>query len=279
MKLLKRLLSRVLVYIGLLGFSALSSFPFWWMLSTALKSRREIMSPTPTFLPQSPTLEHFVYIVRQTEVLLYLYNSVKVGLGVALLATVVSVLGAYALSRFGFRGKGLFMSSVLFTKMFPWLLAMIPLYLIMDRLALVDSHLGLVLIYSVAAIPFCTWMCKGYFDTVPKEMEESALVDGCTRLGVITRVVIPVSLPGLMAVMTYAFLLSLQEFMLALILLSDSGLATLPLGTYRFVGTYGEIEWGPLMASAVLTTLPIVVAFMFIQKYITAGLTSGAVKG
>lgn len=268
-----------LLYLALLILVVVPTFPFFWMVSSSLRSPNEIMSATPTLLPQRITLENYIYVFKRTLVPKFLLNSLYIGFFVACFGTVVSALAGYAVSRFRFRGRTAFMSWLMYTKMFPWLLAMVPIYIIMARIRLVNNHLSLIIMYTVGVIPFATWMCKTYFDNVPQELEEAALVDGCTRVGALLRVTLPIAAPGMAAVWIYALVISLQEFMLALILLKDESLATLPLGIYRFIGVYGQVMWGPLMASAVLTTLPLVLAFLYLQSFIVRGLTAGAIKG
>jgi ABC-type glycerol-3-phosphate transport system permease component len=253
-------------------------FPFYWMVVTSLKSWAGIFTYPPTFLPLPLDTTAYQEIFEKTRLGLWLYNSVVVGLPTTLLALVCSTSGAYALSRFRFRGRGLTGMLILVTQMLPGTLLVIPIYLMFKGFGLLDTYLALILAYATFALPFCIWMLKGYFDTIPIELEEAALVDGCTRLKVLRHIVVPLSLPGLAVTAMFAFVLAWNDLVLAITLNTTPELRTVAVGLASFVGEYGT-PWGQIMAASAVTSLPILLLFLFLQRYLLYGLTAGAVKG
>ncbi|MGQ9779575.1 MAG: carbohydrate ABC transporter permease, partial [Bacillota bacterium] len=191
---------------------------------------------------------------------------------------ILSTFAAYGLARFKFRGRNFFSMGLLVTQMFPPVLLIIPIYLIMINLRLVNTYAALVITYCTFAVPFSTWMLYGYFETLPAELEEAALVDGCSRLGTLFRIIIPLAAPGIAAVALFSFILSWQEYMFALTLTRTAEMRTLPVGISMLVG-FREVLWGQLMAGSVIVTVPVVVLFVYFQKYLIKGLTMGAIKG
>jgi len=194
------------------------------------------------------------------------------------LALILTTLGAYALSRFRFRGRRELGAWLIGGQMFPGVLMLIPLFVTLTRLNLVNTYTGLIIVYCVGAIPFSTWMLKGYFDTVPVELEEAAMIDGCSRLQGIWRVFLPVAAPGVAAVALFAFTSAWQEFMFAMTMMKDMNKYTLSVGINFFVGIAGSVVWGNIMAMAVLIIVPGLIIFLFLQRYMITGLTAGAVK-
>lgn len=271
--------SKIFVYLALGGLTIITLFPFLWMMFTSLKSPKTIGVNTFSLSLHTFTLDNYIYVVTQTSVPRYLLNSFYIALIVAICGTLISIFSGYALSRFQFKGKKLFIHCLMFTRMFPWILAMVPIYIIMYHIQLVNTHFSLIIMYIVAVIPFDTLMCSTYFSTVPRDLEDAARIDGCSQIGLIFRILIPIVTPGIVAVMVYSVIVALQEFVLALILLSDRLLFTLPLGLYMFIGAHGEVAWGPMMAATTFLTIPLVLAFTYFQKFIIRGLGAGAVKG
>jgi ABC-type glycerol-3-phosphate transport system permease component len=252
--------------------------PFLWMISTSLKSPAEVVLREPTIIPRSFAIENYVEAFQRGNFDRYLINSVVVALAVTLFSLAIATLSGYAFARYRLRGGKAILLGILATQMFPAILLAIPLYILIRNLGLLNSLLGLILVYTTFALPFCVWMMRNYFLTIPKDLDESAMVDGATRLQALWSVVLPVAMPGIAATGIFSFILSWNEFLYANTFISSADLRTLPVGLQSLIGEY-TTNWGLLMAGAVITTMPIVVVFFFVQRRLTQGLAAGAVKG
>jgi multiple sugar transport system permease protein len=257
--------------VGVLG-------PFVIMLLTAITPASEFISGGASYLPMHPTLAAFVNLVQQTPFLRYLGNSLIVALATVAITLTVSVLAANALSRYRFRARRVMMFGVLLVQLFPAVLLVEPLYAELRTLHLLNSLPGLFIVYSTFASPFSTWLLKGFMDELPMELDESARMDGCSGFQVFWHVLLPLTRPGLAAAATYAFIYSWNEYLYAVTFTSGPGSSTVPVGLSLFIGE-NTIRWELLTAGGVVAALPIVVGFMFVQRQLIAGLTSGAVKG
>jgi multiple sugar transport system permease protein len=251
--------------------------PYLWMLLTSLKQESTLFSPERTFLPTVVTLENYLRLFQKTTFLSNLGHSLIVSSGTMLLGLSVSITAAYAFSRFRFAGRRALMLQFLLVNMFPIVLLIIPLFIIMKSLGLLDTHLGLILAHSTFSIPFATWMMISYFDAIPRSLDEAAMVDGCTPVGAMFRVVIPLTVPGIIATGIYIFITSWNEYLYASIL-AGQNVRTLTVAIQTLVGEY-EIAWGLLTSGGVVGALPVTLLFMLIQKRLVAGMTQGAVKG
>ncbi|MDN4618041.1 carbohydrate ABC transporter permease [Paenibacillus sp. PsM32] len=275
----KQWIVQSITYIVLIGFSFYCLFPFLWMVVTSLKPDNEIRTLTPSFLIQHPTIEHFTNVLTSSSFLTFFKNSVYVSLVVTAASLIISIFAGYALSRFvRFRGVKLFGVAMLLSQMIPGVLLLIPLYLTMKELHLINTYSSLILAYTTFTVPLCTFMMKGFFDSIPIDMEESAEIDGCTRVGTIFRILLPVSLPSLVSTSMFGFLNSWNEFMFGFVFINDEQHRTLTPGIYLFKGLY-QTDWGSMMASSVLSVLPVVIMFLFLQRFLVEGMTAGAVKG
>ena len=280
----RRRITLGLSYLYLAGLLVLTFFPLFWMLSSAIKPIEDLFVIPPQWIPQHPTLvaiNSVVYGDFGNPSLFpdYFRNSLIVATGTTLLALFVSTLGAYALSRYPFRGSGKLMLAILSIQMFPQAMLLISFYLIFLQARLLNTYPALILANATFAVPFSIWMLKGFFDTVPREIEEAALIDGCSRLSVMPRIVLPVMAPGLIAAAIYTFLIAWDEYLFAATLTSSPEMRTLPPGIIQsFVGQF-YLNWPNVMAASVLITIPVTVLFVFFQKYLVQGLTAGAVKG
>ena len=251
--------------------------PYLWMLITSVKPESTLFSPERTILPTVVTLENYIRLFSKTTFVANLGHSLIVAIGTMVVGLSVSITAAYAFSRFRFPGRRLLMLQFLLVNMFPIVLLIIPLFIIMKNLGLLDTHLGLVLAHSTFSIPFATWMMISYFDAIPRSLDEAAMVDGCTPVGAMLRVVLPLTVPGIIATGIYIFITSWNEYLYASILAGQK-VRTLTVAIQTLVGEY-EIAWGLLTSGGVMGALPVTLLFMLIQKRLVAGMTQGAVKG
>jgi multiple sugar transport system permease protein len=253
-------------------------FPFYWMTVTSFKGEEQMRSLVSMFWPRPVLLDNYRQLLGKTDFLAWFGNSVIVAVSSTLLAAAIGTIGAYALARLSFLGRAFMSSAVLITYLVPPSILFIPLYAQMRNLGLADSLAGLIAAYPSFTVPFVTWLLMGYFESIPVELEEAAMIDGATRFGAFRRVILPLAAPGVLAASLYAFTQAWNEFLYALVFITDVKLRTLPVGLSTFI-TGDVYGWGYLMAGAVLTTLPVIVAYIYLQRYMVEGLTAGSVKG
>jgi N,N'-diacetylchitobiose transport system permease protein len=253
-------------------------FPVYWMANTAFKPGRDMQTVTPQFWPHHPSLANFRTVVTDPVFWRALRNSAMVTGLTVLAAMAVAFLAAVAIGRFKFRGRRAFVFAVMVVQMVPLNAVVIPLFLMFSRAQLTDTIPGLVLAYLAFAMPFAVWTLRGFLSNIPAELEEAAMVDGCSRFSAFIRVVLPLVLPGLVATSIYTMILAWNEFMLTYFLISNPRNYTLPLWLTHFTLSEGT-EYGPLMAGSTLIAVPVVVFFMAVQRKVAGGLTAGAVKG
>ena len=262
----------------LLALLVLVVFPFYWMTITSFKGEEQMRSLVSMFWPSPLVLDNYRQLLRKTDFLAWFGNSVIVAVSSTLLAAAIGTIGAYALARLSFLGRAFMSSAVLITYLVPPSILFIPLYAQMRNLGLADSLAGLIAAYPSFTVPFVTWLLMGYFESIPVELEEAAMIDGATRFGAFRRIILPLAAPGVLAASLYAFTQAWNEFLYALVFITDVKLRTLPVGLSTFI-TGDVYGWGYLMAGAVLTTLPVIVAYIYLQRYMVEGLTAGSVKG
>ena len=267
----------VLAYLILIGVCFFNLLPFVFMLSTSLKTDQEAYAIPPTFWPKRTTLDAYTQIIVWSDFPRYFLNSTIVSLGTALLSTVLGALAGYGFSRFNFRGRGSYMGLILATQMLPGVLLVGPYFKLLSAVGLYNTYLGLVLAFTTITLPFSVWMMKGFIDTVPEEMDQAALVDGCTPLGAFVRIVMPVIGPGMVAAIVFAFLLAWGDLLWALVLTSSDNMVMVTLGLSRLV-TQFRVIWPQLMAGSVIASVPCMVLYLALQNYLVKGLTAGAVK-
>jgi multiple sugar transport system permease protein len=266
-------------YLALSLYVIFLGFPLLWMLSVSLKGPRELVELYPSLIPSEPTLENYRIAFTENDLVRSAINSLKIGVLTALLTTAVGLPAGYVLARRHGVISRLGLGWILLSQMFPLILIIIPLFLLLRDLQLTDTHTGLVLVYIVWALPFVLWMLQSYIRGIPRELEEAAAVDGATRLQILVGIIAPLLAPGVVVTLLFAFVTAWNEFFFALVLLQTAELTTLPLRLAQFVGIEGAVRLGPLAASALLATLPSLILFVFIQRWLTRGLLSGAVKG
>jgi multiple sugar transport system permease protein len=271
--------TRALQYVAVLCYLVFLAFPLLWLISSSLKSPQEFASITPSFLPKHPNLSNFSDALEEQGLVRSMLNSLQISVATTVLVLVVSLPVAYALARFRSRLRPITNGWILVSQVFPVILIVIPLFLILRPLHLTNTIPGVVIVYMVWSMPFALWMLQGYVAAVPRELEEAASVDGASRVRTIVSIVMPLLRPGLIATAMFTFISAWNEFFFALVLLQDPQLKTLPLVLARFVGAEGQVQFGPLAAASVLATVPSLVFFAFLQRRLTSGLLSGAVKG
>lgn len=251
--------------------------PVFWMISTSLKAEDEVFRSPPQWVPTNLTFEAFVRIWTDYPMLQYIGNSMLVVIVATLISLIFSTLAGFGASRFKFPGKGAFLVFLLMTQMFPSIMLLIPFYKILSSYDLINTYTGLVLTYISFTIPFCSWMMMGYFNTIPKELDQAAAIDGCSRFRTFWQIILPLTIPGIASTAIYAFIIGWNEYMFALTLMSDENLKTLPVGIGQMIGMY-RILWNDLMAASLISSVPLIIIFLFLQKYLINGLTAGAVK-
>ncbi|MGW2560428.1 carbohydrate ABC transporter permease [Streptomyces sp. NPDC001514] len=265
-------------YAALLGYLVFLAFPFLWLVSTAFKPPRELGSLHPTWIPEEPTLVNFRQAFDEQPLLQAAANSLLIALSAAVVAVVVATPMAYVMARHRTRLAKAATGWVVVSQAFPFVLLIIPLFLILKNLRLVNTSAGLVLVYVVWSLPFALWMLVGYVRAVPAELEEAAAVDGAGKARTLVSVTAPLLAPGIVATAMFAFITAWNEFFFALVLLKTPEKQTLPVVLTHFIGAEGAADLGPLAAAAFLATIPSLVIFAVIQKRITGGMTAGAVK-
>jgi multiple sugar transport system permease protein len=272
-------LVRTAQYLLLAAYIVFLAFPLLWMLSTSFKPAPELVELHPTLLPEAPTLANYADAFGEQALARSALNSLIVATASAALTVLVAVPAAYALVRLRTRLAKPVLSWVLVSQLFPFILIVIPLFLILSEVGLVNSRPGLILVYVVWTLPFALWMLQGYVRNLPRDIEEAATIDGASRVQVLRSIVFPLLLPGIIATTLFAFITAWNEFFFALVLIKSPELTTLPLALARFVGIEGVARLGPLAAGALLATLPSLAFFSFIQRGLAGGLLAGATKG
>ena len=263
--------------LGVFVFAAMV-FPVYWMVSTAFKKPYDILNFTPEFVPSPATLSNFENALNRPNFWSSVVNSLIVVIAVTAMSMVLAFLAALALAKFRFRGRAAFVVVIIGVQMVPLNALIIPLYILLSRAHQVDKLSGVVITYLTFVLPFCVWTLRGFLLGVPRELEEAAMVDGSTRFGAFVRILLPLVAPGVVATSIFAFIQVWNEFILAYVLLQSQDKQTLPVWLASFTTLRGT-EWGPLMAAATLTALPVVIFFVIIHRRIAFGLTAGAVRG
>ena len=254
------------------------SFPFYYMALTSLRLPKDVYNREQMLTPANLTLENYRIVFGSTRMWGWLENSVVIAVASTTISVVIGTLAAYSLARLKFFGSQTLARSVLFTYLVPGSLLFIPLFLVISNLGLLNSMWALVVSYQTFNVPFCTWMLLGYFRAMPVELEDAALIDGCSRMGVLMRIVLPLAGPGIVTAFIFGFTNSWNEFLYAAVMVQRTEMRTIPVGIYSF--QVGDVLlWGQLMAAALVATLPVVVLFMLAQRFVVQGLTAGSVKG
>lgn len=268
---------RIVYYLAIAFVLALALFPIYWTITTSFKSKMDVISTPPKWIFR-PVLDNYKYITyARIAFPRYLKNSLIISVGTTLIAVTAGSLAAYALARYNFKGKENIAFWMLSTRMMPAPAVVLPLYILMRGFKLIDTHAAPILTHVIITLPFAVWVMRGFFEEIPKDLEEAALVDGCSRFSSFIRIVLPLSLPGLVVTALFCIMFSWNEFLFALVLTSTRA-KTATVACTEFRG-WMETAWGPACAAATITIIPILLITLFLQRHIVRGLTLGAVKG
>lgn len=265
-------------YTALLAYLCFALFPLYWLLKIAITPDQLIFTEGTHLWPSTLTFGNFRTVLFQTDFVAYFFNSLYVSLGTAAVTTLIAAGAGYAFSRFNFGGKRLIIAVMLITQMFPLLMIIAPIYKIVASVGMLNSLTSLIIVYTAFNIPFATFLMQSFFDGIPADLEEAAMMDGCTRFQALRKVIFPLTLPGLGATLGFVFTAAWSELLFALMLISKNDSMTFPVGLLTFVSKF-SVDWGQMMAAGVLALIPSCLFFIFIQRYLVQGLTSGAVKG
>lgn len=268
----------IFYYLILIIFSLITCYPFLSILKNALTPGNQIYSMELSLMPQVVTFNNFIDVFLETDLLIWLRNSLIIAILSAFTSMVVSISAAYTFSRFNFWGKKIGLSIFLLTQLFPAPMLLLPMFILISKLHLMDNFLGLLIPYTAMSVPFCVWMLKGYFDTIPKSLEESAYIDGAGVIRTLIVIILPLSKPALAIVALFSFMGAWSEYIVANIILLNPQSITLPIGLISLAGDLSP-QWGMYSAAAFITALPAMIIFMLTSKYLVSGLTMGGVKG
>jgi multiple sugar transport system permease protein len=250
--------------------------PYVWTGISSITLEKELYRPDFRFFPENPTIENYVRLFTKLNFAANMIDSLIIAIATAVVGLLITVPASYSFSRFNFKGKKILLMQFLVINMFPIMLLIIPLFIMMKVLHLMDTYFALIIAYSTFTIPFSVWMMTSFFNAIPTELDKAAQIDGCTRIGAMIRVVLPVVMPGVLSTGIYIFITAWNEYLYAAIL-TNSSVRTIPIALQNMIGEY-QIEWGLLTAGGVLSALPVIILFFFIQKQLISGMTAGAVK-
>lgn len=255
------------------------AFPLVWMVLTSVKPQFELLRNPPTFLPEQITFEHYYRLIAETPFVTYMRNSLVLGFATTALVIVVATLGAHSLTRFRYPGRERLAQMVLFTYLLPSVVLVLPLYLMMVKIGVANSLLSLVIAYTTFALPYALWLLRSFMQGIPDDLEAAALIDGASRMEAFIDVILPQALPGIISTALFTFILAWNEYLFALVLVNTDAARPLTTGVMNMLVSAFNIEWSLLMAAAVMMSVPLIVIFAFLQKYLTRGFGAGGVKG
>jgi multiple sugar transport system permease protein len=273
-----RILPTVAHRLAILVYVAFALFPLYWLLKVSVTPNDLLYTEGVRLWPSRASLEHYVFVLQHSDFPKFFENSVIVSGSTAIIVTILSSLAGYALSRFQFRGKYWIVVLMLLTQMFPLVMLIAPIFKMLAPLGLINSLTGLVIVYVAFNVPFATFLMQSFFDGIPKDLEEAAMIDGATRFRAFRQIILPLTLPGIAATLGFVFTAAWSELLFALMLISSIDSSTFPVGLLSFVSKFA-VDFGQMMAAGVLALIPACLFFLFIQRYLVQGLTAGAVKG
>lgn len=265
-------------YAVLVLFCVIAIYPVSQVLTVSLRPADRLLSTSLEIIPANATVDNYIRLFTQTDFLRWMGNSLFITICVTLTGVIFAATAGYGFSRFSFLGKKAAMQSMLVTQMFPATMLLLPMYIMLVRLGLINSYLGMMIMYSATALPFCVWQMKGFYDTIPSSLEEAGKIDGCTQFQSFYLIVLPLAAPALVITALFSFMSSWTEYVVAAQILQDTALWTLPIGLKSFESNMST-EWGLYGAASMLVTVPVVALFLALSKYLISGLTLGSVKG
>lgn len=269
---------RLLIHLALIFSCAIAVYPVLRVISVSLRPGDRLLSTSLAIIPEDATLKAYYTVIFEKPFLLWLWNSLTITVTTAIIGLIVAATGAYAFSRWKFPGRGPGLVFLLTTQMIPAAMLMVPIYILAARLGLINTYRGLAIAYSVTSVPFSIWILKGYYDTVPHDLEEAAMIDGAGRMQTFYRIILPLSTPALAIVFLFNFMTAWNDYMLARIMLQRAELFTWTLGVWTLAGQF-RVEWGNFAAASILISIPVMALFLYSSKWLISGLTLGAVKG
>ena len=274
----KRLFSMTASYGVLLLFALIALYPFTQIITISLRPADKLLSTSLALIPEGASFENYRKLFTETPYLRWMFNSLMVTLVVTITGVTFASTAGYAISRFKFSGRKGFLEALLVTQMFPATMILLPLYIMLIKFQLINSYLGCIVVYTATALPFSIWQMKGYYDTIPVALEEAARIDGCTPWQTFYQVILPLAAPALVITALFSFMTAWNEYIVAAQVLQDVNLFTLPVGLKMFQGQM-QTQWGLYAAGALIVSVPVVVLFLALSRYLISGLTLGSVKG
>lgn len=274
----KRILSVLAHRLAILAYVVFALFPLYWLLKVSVTPNKLLYSEGIRMWPSRTSFEHFDFVLKHSEFPTFFKNSLIVSGSTAIIVTVLASLAGYAMSRFTFRGKYWIVTLMLLTQMFPLVMLVAPIFKMLSPLGLTNSLTGLVIVYTAFNVPFATFLMQSFFDGIPKDLEEAAMIDGATQFVAFRQIILPLTLPGIAATLGFVFTAAWSELLFSLMLISGNDSATFPVGLLSFVSKF-SVDFGQMMAAGVLALIPACLFFLLIQRYLVQGLTAGAVKG
>ena len=272
------ILQKLVSYAVLIVFSLIALFPIWQVFNISLRPGNQLLSTELEFIPKHASFANYVALFTGRDFLLWMQNSAIVSLTVTVTGVILASTTGYGFSRFRFTGKRLGLLSLLTTQMFPATMLLLPMYIMLIKLGLINTYLGVIIVYSATSLPFCIWTMKGYYDTIPTSLEEAARIDGCSQFAAFYRIILPLAAPALVITALFSFMTAWSEYLVAAQILQDTALWTLPLGLKSFEASM-SVEWGMYGAASLLVMIPVVVLFLALSRWLVSGLTLGSVKG
>jgi arabinogalactan oligomer / maltooligosaccharide transport system permease protein len=274
----KKHLADIVTYLILILFAAIAVYPILQVLSISLRPGDRLLSTSLAIIPDDATFSAYKELFTGRPFLLWMRNSILVSIVVTSTGVALAAMAGYAFSRFRFRGRNFGLLSLLVTQMFPATMLLLPMYIMLVKLGLINTFLGLIIIYSSTALPFCIWTMKGYYDTISPSLEEAARIDGCSQFTAFYKVVLPLAAPALVIVALFSFMTAWAEYVVAAQVLQDTGLWTLPVGLQTFQANMST-EWGLYAAASLIVSIPVIILFLTLSRFLVSGLTLGSVKG
>jgi len=274
----KSFLVKLITYIFLTIFTLIVIYPIIQLVSISLRPGNRLLSTDLSIIPKDATFDSFIKLFTERPFLKWIVNSLYVSFVVTISGVILAALAGYAMSRFNFFGKKIALLSLLTTQMFPATMLLLPMYIMLVNLGLINSYLGIVIVYSATALPFCIWQMKGYYDTIPTTLEEAALIDGASNFYAFYKIILPLAAPALVITALFSFMTAWSEYIVAAQILQDTDLWTLPLGLKSFEDNMTS-EWGLYAAASLIVSIPVVILFLVLSKWLVSGLTLGSVKG